>query len=866
MALFHRRVLKGTKYVCLDCGLQLGDVRMAASLRQLRKTPWARSPEGRAGITLLEQHYPQDHRLNPWLLREYRKGRLVVSPSWLEDTKVLVHYEREGEFEYANHFARKLSRDRPDTVFFETPETEPDPKTGIPPQPEPVQPGKVLNLIEMLNYHDARQRPVDLMNLTFDEMMPLYQEWRSSRTPDLNVGETVFDYPDGWTIRRLTGKDHLLNEGEEMGSCIPRHVGSITQGQHHLYSLKDPQNRSHANIFMTPGEKGSWEGGEVLDIRGKQNEPPRKEYAEYLKRWFSSFKVPAKAAFEEGPPGDPGSGDPLEYGLRDPRQGSWHKVADKFNNFLMNPQARPDLQTPEAQQFLQTLQGSYLNDKTDDLMPWLAREWKKGRMQHQEGQLRYDAGPDYAIIPGHQTFHALSPDQLNHWADWYRSDHPSRQSVDVMQMKAPDLHRTIKDWDADMREKAQGQAQTRGDVEHSWPDGWTVQRLVSPKQLKEEGEKMGHCVGGYSNAVAQNQSLIYSLRDHHNEPHATWEVEPSYMEHPETGKTVSRKEHFDALKNNRRWAYDYRTSPHRSTMIQIQGKGNEPPIPQYQQRIKEFHEAVIPNESDRPTWEGDDIDDIDDLVGNEGGGYVQYHPGDYGIPKPTFNFEWDTILERAYDGGFVPREAWEVVKVAEEYGELTELASEAKQWINVARLNWLDKWDAAERERRESLQRSYLIAHPPPETEEEYKDRDEWIDRAEEEAKSDEWHDDPIGNFAENLEVEIAAAKRRQQKQSESHISSRRPAHKHFTTGQFCNCTFTKHLEPAVENGIQIFPMAAIKWRPIHNNPPTITCETCGDALEGGKCKRCEWGGWSNAMGTENPPDPTRDVKPAIQN
>jgi hypothetical protein len=41
--------------------------------------------------------------------------------------------------------------------------------------------------------------------------------------------------------------------------------------------------------------------------------------------------------------------------------------------------------------------------------------------------------------------------------------------------------------------------------------------------------------------------------------------------------------------------------------------------------------------------------------------------------------------------------------------------------------------------------------------------------------------------------------------------------------------------------------------------------EVSGDPLQGGKCKRYDWGGWSDAIGTENPMDPTRDIKPAMQ-
>lgn len=45
------------------------------------------------------------------------------------------------------------------------------------------------------------------------------------------------------------------------------------------------------------------------------------------------------------------------------------------------------------------------------------------------------------------------------------------------------------------------------------------------------------------------------------------------------------------------------------------------------------------------------------------------------------------------------------------------------------------------------------------------------------------------------------------------------------------------------------------------------TCPTCGDPLEHGQCKRCDWGQWSNAMGPgdQNPTDPTKETHPGIQ-
>ena len=46
------------------------------------------------------------------------------------------------------------------------------------------------------------------------------------------------------------------------------------------------------------------------------------------------------------------------------------------------------------------------------------------------------------------------------------------------------------------------------------------------KQLKYEGDTMGHCVGGYCDDVLEGNSRIFSLRDAKGEPHVTVEVGP----------------------------------------------------------------------------------------------------------------------------------------------------------------------------------------------------------------------------------------------------------------------------------------------------------------------------------------------------
>lgn len=96
----------------------------------------------------------------------------------------------------------------------------------------------------------------------------------------------------------------------------------------------------------------------------------------------------------------------------------------------------------------------------------------------------------------------------------------------------------------------------QGEIVYEWDDGWTVQKLTQADQLIEEGEIMQHCVGSYCEEVESEETTIYSLRDPEGKPHATMEVK--------AGET-----RFE----------------------QVQGKQNQPPIPEYQERIDEFGKA-----------------------------------------------------------------------------------------------------------------------------------------------------------------------------------------------------------------------------------------------------------------------------------
>lgn len=129
----------------------------------------------------------------------------------------------------------------------------------------------------------------------------------------------------------------------------------------------------------------------------------------------------------------------------------------------------------------------------------------------------------------------------------------------------------------------------QGEVAYEWPDGWTMQLLLPPHELLDESEReyedaleqmlviegdvMQHCVGGlgYLERALYNHMEIYSLRDPKGRPHVTVAVSTD----------VKR-------------------------ILQVQGKQNRAPLPEYQARVDEWksREGLL-GLHELATWEKD---------------------------------------------------------------------------------------------------------------------------------------------------------------------------------------------------------------------------------------------------------------------
>lgn len=150
------------------------------------------------------------------------------------------------------------------------------------------------------------------------------------------------------------------------------------------------------------------------------------------------------------------------------------------------------------------------------------------------------------------------------------------------------------------------------------------------KQLRYEGDTMGHCVGGYCEDVLGGQSRIFSLRDAKGEPHVTIETAPQglkgdwldwadkYMGTDEFNKLEEAA--FAKHKENEKKALEeisnliiarpdfQEWASARPAIVQIKGKQNRAPKSEYVPFIKDF----LTNPHHGGTWY-DDIGDIGTL-------------------------------------------------------------------------------------------------------------------------------------------------------------------------------------------------------------------------------------------------------------
>lgn len=129
--------------------------------------------------------------------------------------------------------------------------------------------------------------------------------------------------------------------------------------------------------------------------------------------------------------------------------------------------------------------------------------------------------------------------------------------------------------------------------------GDTPQRAHLAGRLAEEGNQMGHCVGGYCEGVASGESRIFSLRDGKGKSHVTIEVEPILS--PETT-----------------YARAFQGAP-KENISQIKGKQNRAPNSEYLPYVQDF----VRNPPEGKAWgEVGDLGNTGLIRGRDVGGHT----------------------------------------------------------------------------------------------------------------------------------------------------------------------------------------------------------------------------------------------------
>ena len=130
--------------------------------------------------------------------------------------------------------------------------------------------------------------------------------------------------------------------------------------------------------------------------------------------------------------------------------------------------------------------------------------------------------------------------------------------------------------------------------------GKTPEEAYLAGRLAEEGNQMGHCVGGYCETVASGESRIFSLRDAKGKSHVTVEVNPPSRDYIEQQarryiNTPEGQQRWDSFRNQGKDSVQFWDEIKAETeakllsqITQIKGKQNRAPVAEYLPYVQDF--------------------------------------------------------------------------------------------------------------------------------------------------------------------------------------------------------------------------------------------------------------------------------------
>lgn len=393
-----------------------------------------------------------------------------------------------------------------------------------------------------------------------------------------------------------------------------------------------------------------------------------------------------------------------------PLDNSWLKSAAKIDELKrrweQSDAAGKEVSDSEAEFRRMLVNMVEKNPKTDPLVLWMARENKKNF----EGFWQ-TFGRETRLHPG-QTV----DDIFGHWADFMavrpRESEARRSVGDIMQLSASEFVEKVRAWDEELAAKMEDEKTKAvggtGQVVFQLENGWTVRALSDAKSCELEGDAMGHCVGGYGEAVENLETGIFSLRDNKGMPHATIEIECEYYTHEKFDEPKHKSDinqsvemiqiegdytnHVPCYVEHGNRSIDEENLiiplseiiplPNKGQVIQIQGKQNREPIPKYKAMLRQWFESFDveerPQDADQGYYYGDN-----DYMRNPNLEWQPHAPdsrfvkniNEYGLVGEHDIWGWDQWLEQAYEVASYRNQSvnWNIIKNFVRYVNMTGL-------------------------------------------------------------------------------------------------------------------------------------------------------------------------------------------------
>lgn len=277
-----------------------------------------------------------------------------------------------------------------------------------------------------------------------------------------------------------------------------------------------------------------------------------------------------------------------------------------------------------------------------------------------------------------------SRSDIEYVLDWVKATTPNLSAYDYDLAKAAAI-----EWHNKFEQDDSGNYKTNN-VVHTFDNGWKIVKL-SPEDCEIEGDKMGHCVGEYARRVKSGSSMIFSLRDAKNNPHATIEF---LVDSASSGK----KELI---------------------LAQVQGKENKEPLEEYQKLIESWINVFKKEHADEYILLYGNPQDYDITALNNAEGPVTYYG--FNIKSTQIGGDVETYKKNLYqiadmtnDFYSLERAIWyfkSLVLYAKTFGEL--------EMLDLAREEYEDKFFVETSE--------YLTTeHPDRPRDTDYDDDDEY--------------------------------------------------------------------------------------------------------------------------------------------